>query len=180
MNVNEIKKIIEAILFAKGDVVSSKKICEILAIDENQLKVIITDMILVRDNMQSGVLIKEIENGYQMYTNKEYYDYVRKLFERNTSKTLSQAAYETLAIIAYNKNTTRAKIESIRGVSAGSTVSTLVDKGFIEEAGRLDAPGRPVMYRITTEFLKAFDLKDTEDLLPIESFVEQKKSEMDE
>ena len=177
MEVNEIKKIIEAILFANGDIVTINKLCEILSLEEKELKVIISDMIITRNDKQSGVLIKEINNGYQMSTNKEYYDYVRKLFERNTKKTLSQAAYETLSIIAYNKNTTRAKIESIRGVGAGSTVATLRDKGFIEEAGRLEAPGRPVYYKVTNEFLRAFDLKDTNDLLPIETFGEIKKEE---
>lgn len=180
MNVNELKEIITATLFAYGDIVTKKKLCEILQIDEKQLRVVMQSLIEQGQPSVKGILIKEIDDGYQMYTNPEYYDYIRKLFERNTSKTLSQAAYETLSVVAYNKNVTRAKIESIRGVSAGSTLNTLLDKEFIEEAGRLEAPGRPVLYRITNEFLKAFDLHSPADLFPIETFSEEKKEEREE
>ncbi len=180
MNVNELKEIIKATLFAYGDIVAKKKLCDILQIDEKQLRVVMASLIEQGQPTNKGILIKEINDGYQMYTNPEYYDYVRKLFERNTSKTLSQAAYETLAVVAYNKNVTRAKIESVRGVSAGSTLNTLLDKGFIEEAGRLEAPGRPVLYRTTSEFLKAFDLHTPADLFPIETFSEEKKEVLEE
>jgi len=179
MNINEQKEIIEAILFAYGDIVPSKKICEILSIELNQLEIIMRELIEKKEIGQKGILIKKIRDGYQLSTNSEYYDYVRKLFEKNTSKTLSQAAYETLSVVAYNKNVTRAKIEDIRGVSAGSTINTLLDKGFIEEAGRLEAPGRPVIYRTTDDFLRAFNFKSSDDLVPIESFSEQKKENVD-
>ncbi|MBN2852324.1 MAG: SMC-Scp complex subunit ScpB [Clostridia bacterium] len=180
MEINEIKEIIEAILFASGDLVSLSKISEILTLDEKQVRPIMSELIESKLNKQSGIIIKEIENSYQMSTNPEYFDYVRKLFERNTSKTLSQAAYETLAIIAYNKNVTRAKIEAIRGVSAGSTINTLIEKGFVEESGRLEAPGRPVLYRTTDEFLRSFNLRSPADLFPIESFSDEKKEDEEE
>lgn len=180
METYEIKQIIEAILFASGDIVKAAKLGEILTLDEKQIKTIMRELIDSKNDAQSGIIIKEIDDGYQMSTNPEYFDFVRKLFERNTSKTLSQAAYETLAIIAYNKNVTRAKIEAIRGVGAGSTISTLIEKGFIEESGRLEAPGRPVLYRTTDEFLRAFDLKSPADLFPIESFSDDKKEDEEE
>ena len=151
MDIKEYENIIEAILFASGEAVPCKKLCEVLSLEEKELKSIIENMA----DKNRGVMIKEIDKGYQMCSNPEYYDFIRKVMDKQDNRTLSQAAYETLAVIAYNKTATRAKIESVRGVNSGSSIMTLLDNGLIEEAGRIDAPGRPVIYSTSQEFLRA-------------------------
>lgn len=177
MEKKEIKKIIEAMLFAYGEKVSKKKLSEVLSINVREVAVIVDEMLKQRIMDMNGILIRQIDDGYQMCTNPEYFDYARILFDRKDSKTLSQAAYETLSIVAYNKNATRAKIESIRGVGSDSTISTLINKDLIEEAGRLDAPGRPVIYKTTDEFLRAFDIASPDELFPIDKYIDEVKEE---
>jgi segregation and condensation protein B len=168
MDDRTIKNAIEALLFASGREVSAKRVSEALPCDAGKTRQLIDELAgeYVRDGR--GVSIRKIKDSYQMCTNPEYHEIVRGLFEKNESKTLSQAAYETLAVIAYSGEATRARVESVRGVGCGSTLSTLRDKGLIEEAGRLDAPGRPVVYKPTTEFYRAFDLRSLDDLIPVE------------
>ncbi len=168
MNDRDLKNAIEAILFASGKEVSLRRISDAVSCDTSKTAALIEEMAQEYSQNNRGIFIKKIKDSYQMCTNPIYYETVRKLFERNENKTLSQAAYETLAVIAYSGEATRARVEAIRGVGCGSTLSTLRDKGLIEEAGRLDAPGRPVVYRPSVEFFRAFDLKSLDDLIPVE------------
>lgn len=168
MKDRENKNIIEAILFASGGEVSFKRIGEALDTDTKTVIRLVDELAQEYMGEGRGIIIREINNCCQMCTNPAYFDKVRKLFEKRDAKNLSQAAYETLAIIAYNTEATRAKIESVRGVGCGSSISTLMDRELIEEAGRLDAPGRPVIYRPSMEFYRAFGIKSLEDLIPAE------------
>lgn len=164
MNINEIESIIESMLFAWGDVLPLQKIAEAVEIDEKTTKSIIENMIVNYKNSGRGVLIRQINNGYQLYTNPENYEYVKRIFEPKQKQGLSQAAFETLAIIAYRQPITKARIEQIRGVNSDSAISRLLEKNLIKEDGRLNAPGKPILYATTDEFLRVFGFKSLADL----------------
>ena len=154
MEIQKIKSIIETILFAAGRIVTQEELVLALEIDKNQIEEIIKSM--QEDYETRGIEIIIVDNGYQLSTKKEYYEYVYSILDKRSRPNLSNAALETLAIIAYNPRATRAEIEAIRGVSSDATIYKLLDYGLIEDAGRADLPGRPTMYKTTTEFLKMF------------------------
>ncbi|MCD6323316.1 MAG: SMC-Scp complex subunit ScpB [Clostridiales bacterium] len=167
MKDREFKNTIEAILFACGDEVRVDRIADVLGINVDRTEQLIEELSQEYLGENRGIVIRRMKNTVQMATNQNYFNKVRLLFEKNDTRNLSQAAYETLAIIAYNKEATRAKIESVRGVGCGSSISTLLDRELIEEAGRLDAPGRPVVFRPAMEFYRAFGFKSLNDLIPV-------------
>ncbi|HOQ38094.1 MAG TPA: SMC-Scp complex subunit ScpB [Acetivibrio sp.] len=165
MDLNKLEGIIEGILFASGDRVPLEKISSVTGIDKKTIKLVINNMIVNYNNNPSrGITIREISNGYQMCSKPEYYDYIKQLFEPKQKSGLSQAALETLAIIAYNRPITKSRIESIRGVNSDSAVARLLERNLIKEAGRLDAPGKPVLYETTDEFFRSFGFKGDSDL----------------
>ncbi|MDP4093159.1 MAG: SMC-Scp complex subunit ScpB [Bacillota bacterium] len=168
MEITEIEAIVEGLLFAAGDMLTLEKISDIIGIDKKTLKSIINNMIVQHQNINRGIVIREIDNGYQLCTKIEHAEYIKKLFEPRQKQGLSQAAFETLAIIAYNQPITRAKIEQIRGVSSDSSVTKLIERNLIKEAGRLDCPGKPILYEVTEEFLRCFGLKSVGDIKGIE------------
>lgn len=163
-DIKKIEAVVEGLLFVSGDVLSFDKIVKIIGIDRKTLRNIISNMIIKFQNSSRGVLIREIGNGYQMCTRPEYVKYINKLFQPRQRLTLSEAAYETLSIVAYKQPVTRAKIENIRGVNSGSSINRLVEHNLIKEAGRLDVPGRPIVYRTTDEFLRCFGFRSLKDL----------------
>src|SRR5699024_8586299 len=112
----------------------------------------------------SGLEIIKVNDGYQLCTKKEFYEYIYPLFDNRAKPNISNAALETLSIIAYNPNVTRSEIEAIRGVNADGTVYKLLEFDLIEEAGKLDAPGKPTMYRVTNKFMKMFGITSLEEL----------------
>lgn len=162
MEIQKIKEIIEAILFAAGRMVTIEELVLALEIDKNQLEEIIENM--KEDYKTRGIELTKIENGYQLCTKKEYYEYIYPILDKRTKPNLSTAALETLAIIAYNQRTTRAEIEAIRGVNSDATIYKLLDYGLIEDAGKADLPGRPTTYKTTTEFLKMFGYENLANL----------------
>lgn len=165
MDLKKIEGIIEGLLFASGERISLEKICEIVGLDKKTVKLVINNMIVnYSEDPSRGILIREINNGYQMCSKPELYDYIKVLFEPRQKAGLSQAALETLAIIAYNRPITKAKIEQIRGVNSDSAIVRLLEKNLIREAGRLDAPGKPVLYETTEEFFRSFGYKGDSDL----------------
>lgn len=164
MEIDEVKSIIEAILFSAGRVVETKELMAILEISESDIDLIIQNMKLQYENADRGIEIIKVENGYQMCSKKELYDYIYPIFDNRAKPNLSQAALETLSIIAYNPKITRAEIEQIRGVNSDGTIYKLLEYNLIEEAGRLDAPGRPTIYVTTKEFLKSFGMSSLEEL----------------
>lgn len=167
MRDRDLKNTIEAILFASGDEVRVSRIAEALEVSVETIERLIDELSLEYLGENRGIVIRRIKDSVQFATNPIYHDKVRLLFEKSDLRSLSQAAYETLAVIAYNKEATRAKIESVRGVGCGSSISTLLDRQLIEEAGRLEAPGRPVVFRPSVEFYRAFGFKTLDDIIPI-------------
>ena len=164
MEIKEIEAVIEGLIFAAGDPLPLEKIAEIIGMDRKTTRLIINDMIISLQKSKRGVMLREIDGSYQLCTRFEHYEYIRRLFEPRQKQALSQAAYETLAIVAYNQPVTRATIEHIRGVNSDSAITRLVERNLIREAGRLESPGKPLIYETTEEFLRSFGFKSTADL----------------
>lgn len=162
METKKIKEIIEAILFSVGRIVTQEELVLALEIDVNRLQEIIDEM--RNDYKTRGIEIIKIENGYQLCSKKEYYEYIYPIIDKRAKPNLSTAALETLAIIAYNQRATRAEIEAIRGVNSDGTIYKLLDYGLIEDAGKADLPGRPTTYKTTEEFLKMFGYESLQEL----------------
>ena len=155
---------IEAMLFASGDPVEASKLAEVLDIDIETVEKMLGHLTALYDERSSGLMIIRIDNKYQICTREKYSEEVRKLMEIKKNTPLSNAAFEVLAVIAYNKTVTRSFIEQVRGVDCSGPISSLVQKGLIEEKGRMDLPGRPLIYGTTDRFLRCFSLNSLEDL----------------
>lgn len=155
---------IEAMLFASGDPVEASKLAEVLDIDIETVEKMLGHLSALYDERVLGLMIIRIDNKYQICTREKYSEEVRKLMEIKKNTPLSNAAFEVLAVIAYNKTVTRSFIEQVRGVDCSGPISSLVQKGLIEEKGRMDLPGRPLIYGTTDRFLRCFSLNSLEDL----------------
>lgn len=164
MEIDKKKAVIEAILFAAGKEVNKKELMSVLEISEDELDAIISVMQEEYKHENRGIEIIKVEDSYQLATKKDLYEYLYQIFDKRNKPNLSQAALETLAIIAYNPKITRAEIESIRGVNSDGTMYKLLEYDLIESVGKLDAPGRPTMYSTTSNFLKMFGLNSLNDL----------------
>lgn len=164
MEIEKIKSITEAILFAAGREVKINELVSALEINAEDVSNIIESMRTEYEEQKRGIEIISVNEGYQMCTKKEYYEYIYPIFDKRNKPNLSQASLESLAIIAYNSGVTRAEIEAIRGVNSDATIYKLLEYNLIEEAGRLEAPGRPTTYRTTSNFLKMFGYINLEEL----------------
>ena len=164
MDLKKEQAIIEAMLFSSGREVTIKEIMNILEIGSEDIEKIMQNMKSKYVSEDSGIELIKIEDAYQLCTKKDLYEYIYPLFDNRAKPTISNAALETLSIIAYNPKITRAQIEAIRGVSSDGTVYKLLEFGLIEEAGRLDAPGRPTTYKVTNEFMKMFGISSLDEL----------------
>jgi segregation and condensation protein B len=173
MNLTKVKAVIEALVFASSEPVSLKDLAEITQLHEHTVKQLVYDLIAEYKREQRGIQIKEIAGGYQFVTNAEYADYIEKLKKVPRPNPLSQAALETLAIIAYKQPITRAEIEALRGVRVESSLATLLERSLIQEAGRKDTPGRPILYTTTTRFLSYFGLNTLDALPKIEEWTDE-------
>lgn len=156
MDMENAKPIIEAILFASGRAVTINELILILELKQEEIEEILNNMKNEYNKSNRGIEIVKVDNSYQMATKKELYDYVYLILDKRTKPRISNAAMETLAIIAYNSRITRAEVEAIRGVSADACIYKLLEFGFIEEAGKTDLPGKPMSYKTTDDFLKKF------------------------
>lgn len=164
MSSNNVLASLEAMLFAAGDPVEPAKLAEVLDIDiENVIKML-GHLEAMYDEADRGLRLIRIDGKYQLCTREDYADEVKSLLEIKKNTPLSQAAFEVLAIVAYNKSVTKSFIEQIRGVDCSGSIANLVQKGLIEEKGRLDLPGRPLVYGTTDRFLRCFSLNSLEDL----------------
>ncbi len=164
---DELIAVIEGVLFASGDPVPAGKLAEITGIDKKDIRKLLDKMIEASKAPDKGILIRELDGKYQMCTKPEHSFYISKVSEQRQKQGLSQPAYETLAIIAYNSPITKSGIEQIRGVNSDSCVETLLQRNLIQEAGRLNVPGRPILFEITDEFLRSFGLNSKDELPPI-------------
>ena len=155
---------LEAMLFAAGDPVEASKLAEVLDIDIESVTKMLGHLGALYDERESGLMLIKIDSKYQLCTREKHSEEVRKLLEIKKNTPLSNAAFEVLAIIAYNKTVTRSFVEQVRGVDCSGPISSLVQKGLIEEKGRLDLPGRPLIYGTTDRFLRCFSLNSLDDL----------------
>ena len=164
MEIKKSKSIIEAILFAAGRPVTQNELMLALEISKEDIENIIRNMQEEYKNEERGIELIQVEESYQLCTKKELYEYIYPVLDKRNKPNLSNAALETLAIVAYNPKITRAEIEAIRGVSADACVYKLLEYGLIKEAGKLDLPGKPMSYKTTDEFLKMFGFSSLEEL----------------
>ena len=164
MNNNELISLIEALLFASGKPVNINTLCEVTGEEKQQVKDAVVELKQKLLTGEHGIQLIEINDSYQLATLEKYYEPITKMLDSRPKPSLSQAALEVLAIIAYNPKITRAELEKIRGVSSDSALNRLIEYDLVEEAGRMDAPGRPAMYRTTEEFLRMFGYRSLKDL----------------
>lgn len=164
MEIEKTKAIIEAILFSVGRPVEIKELVMAIELGAEDIIQIVENMKVEFEEQKRGIEIIKINDAYQLCTKKEYYEYIYPIVDKRNKPNLSQAAMETLAIIAYNPKVTRAEIESIRGVNSDGTIYKLLEHNLIEDAGKLDAPGRPSTYKTTDEFLRLFGYSSLEEL----------------
>lgn len=164
MDLEKAEAIIEAMLFSTGSIITVKDIMNAIELGSEDIEKIMQKMKIKYDDKSSGIELIKIEDGYQLCTKKEYYDYIYPLFDNRAKPNISNAALETLSIIAYNPKITRSEIEAIRGVNSDGTIYKLLEYNLIEEAGKLDAPGRPTLYKVTPNFMKMFGISSLDDL----------------
>ena len=164
MDINSIKAPLEAVLFASGEAIPVKRLASLLDCDEDAVREAAAE---IRDELsfdRHGVRLVEMNDSFQLVSAPEYSDYVRRALETRKPPQLSNSALETLAVIAYHQPITKTYIEQIRGVDSSYTISVLADRGLIEEAGRLPVPGRPILYRTTSVFLRSFGITTLDEL----------------
>lgn len=172
MKREEIKYIIEAVMFAYGDPIGIKELNTIIndELSSKEIEIMLNDLINEYQEEERGLQIIKLEDKYQMCTNTKYANFINKIVEPQKKKSLSQATLETLTIIAYKQPITKLEIENIRGVKCDKAISTLCDNNLIVEAGRLEKIGRPIIYKTTDEFLKSLELERLEDLPALDEF----------
>lgn len=167
---NEQQKLgaLEAMLFANAEPVEAARLAEAMRIDPAQTEELLRTLQAEYDTRESGLMLLQFDGGrWQMATRPYYGEMVKRVLDTRHNAPLSPAALEVLAVIAYNQPVSRSFIEQVRGVDSSSTVSKLLERGLIEEAGRLDLPGKPVAFRVTDTFLRVFGLGSLADLPPL-------------
>ena len=167
MNKQQTTAALEAVLFASGDPISIERLSQTFEIKPEEVEKHVAELEKKYKSTNSGFYIVRLENTYQLVTREEFAPYIKNAFDIKRRTPLSPAAFEVLAVIAYNQPVTRAFIEQVRGVDCSGVVTTLVEKGLIEERGRLELPGRPLLYGTTKTFLRSFSLNDLSDLPPL-------------
>lgn len=158
------KAILEAILFTMGESVEVERLASVIEEDNKATRELLIEMKEEYEGKECGVTLMELEDSFQMCTKSEMYEYLIKIAKTPRKYVLTDTLLETLSIIAYKQPITRAEIEKIRGVSCDHAVNRLVEFGLIAEVGRMDAPGRPLLFGTTEEFLRSFGVKSLEEL----------------
>lgn len=164
MKVQQLQAAAEAILFASGEPLECARIAEALELDEEYTEKILDRLAAELDERESGICLLRMDDRYQLCTRTQFADVIRGVLEVKKNAPLSAAAFEVLAVIAYNQPVTKSYIEQVRGVDCSSVVNTLCQKGLVEEKGRLELPGRPLLYGTTPEFLKCFCMSSLNEL----------------
>ena len=183
MDEKNYKAIIEAILFTMGESVELDKLADALELDNKTTKAIIKEMMEEWEKEGRGVAIMELDGAYQMCTRTEMYEYLIRIEKQPKKRVLTDVLLEPLSIIAYKQPVTKAEIEKIRGVSSDHAVNKLVEYNLVCELGRLDAPGRPLLFGTTEEFLRSFGVHSIEELpvlstVQLEEFKQEAEAEM--
>lgn len=170
LETKEIESAVEAILFASGEPVQIERICVALELERSAAEQALQRLMDYYAYERRGIRLLRVEDSWQLCSAPDYADAIRRAFEIRKPAKLSQPALEVLTIIAYYQPTTRAYVDQIRGVDSAYTMSLLLDRKLIEECGRLQVPGRPHLYRTTSQFLRAFHLTNLEDLPDLPDF----------
>ena len=168
MELTQLHRAIEAILFAAGERIEADRLAAAMETDVKDIIRAADELVDLYAFERRGIRILKLEKGYQMVSSGEMADYVTKALETRKPPKLSASQLETLTIVAYYQPATKAMVEQIRGVDSAYSVSALLNKKLIEEAGRLNVPGRPILYKTTPDFLRTFGLSSLEELPPIE------------
>ena len=164
MKMNELQGAVEAILFAAGEPLEIERICQALECEKEPVEQALSGIDEALKSINSGIRLVKMDDMYQLCTRREFADKVRAVLEIKKNTPLSAAAFEVLAVIAYNQPVTKSFVEQVRGVDCSGVIGTLIAKGLIEERGRLELPGRPLIYGTTPEFLKCFCVTSLDDL----------------
>lgn len=163
------KAILEGILFATGEAVPVKRLSEVMEMTEKQVEKLLSEMAEEYSlSEERGIHLIRLEDSWQLCTKREYYDYIHKLKEKARRAALTNAGLEVLSVVAYNQPVTRSSIEFIRGVNSDGPLNNLVASGLVKEMGRLDAPGRPILFGTTEDFLRCFNLSSLSELPDID------------
>lgn len=168
---------IEAILFSSGDSVEKSRIAGALGIEEGLVDETVEKLIEDYDDAQRGITILKLDSAYQMVARKDYAPQIRTVMDLRRNTPLSQAALEVLAVVAYNQPVTKAFVEQVRGVDCSGVIGSLTTKGLVEEKGRLELPGRPLLYGTTEHFLRCFNISSLDELPPLPEDEENKDGE---
>lgn len=168
MEQEQLMRILEAILFAAGERVEVSRLAQVLEVDAGEITRAADRLADELAYNRRGIRVLRLENGYQMVSSGEMADYITKTLETRKPPKLSSSQLETLTVIAYYQPATKAMVEQIRGADSSYSVAALLNKKLIEEAGRLNVPGRPIQYKTTPDFLRTFGLSSLEELPPIE------------
>lgn len=180
MSVENVSSAIEAILFANGASVEKSRIAQALEISEKQVDEHISALIDDYTKANRGITIIKLDDSYQMVSNKEYAPQIRTVMDLRRNTPLSQAGLEVLAVVAYNQPVTKAFVEQVRGVDCSGVIGSLTAKGLVEEKGRLELPGRPLLYGTTENFLRCFNISSIEELPPLPENDEEKEDGAEE
>ena len=164
MNTKELARACEAVLFSGADPVGCDKLCRIFEVGPEEIEAAMNYLARMLNERESGLMLLCLEGAYQMVTRKEFAPYITAAYDIRRKTPLSQAALEVLAVVAYNQPVTRAFVEQVRGVDCSAVITTLIERELIEERGRLELPGRPLLYGTTKNFLKCFCLESLADL----------------
>lgn len=173
----KMKSAIESMLFVSGEPLPTRELIANLEIESKLVLEIINEMMEEYKKEDRGIRLIEINGGYQLVTKEENSDYIQKLLKKNRKHSLSQASIESLAIIAYKQPITRIDIDEIRGVKSESALQRLVERNLIREVGRLEVPGRPILYGTTDEFLRQFGLKTLKELPSLDLYEDKDTEE---
>ena len=181
LELEKIEAAVEAVLFAMGDAVSVDKLAAAIGHDTETTRKLVHQMMDRYNSREGGLEIIELEDSFQLCTRKEYYDTLIKVAKQPKKYVLTDVQLEVLSIVAYKQPVTRQEVEKIRGVTSDHALNRLVEYGLVGEAGRLDAPGRPILFGTTEEFLRNFGVRSTEELPSIQpDLMEEMKSEAEE
>ncbi len=182
MDINTMESIIEGILFTMGDSVEPGKIAKALEVDKSEVIKCLDSMMKRYEEENRGIRLMKLDDSYQMCTSPDIYEYLIKIAKQPKKYVLTEVLLETLSIIAYKQPVTKSEIEKIRGVSCGHAVNKLVEYNLVTELGRLDAPGRPMLFGTTEDFLRSFGVSSIEELpelnpVQIEEFKQEAEEE---
>lgn len=170
MSEQELQGVLEALLFVSDEPVSAVELAKVIDVSPSEVDSALAFMANRFSEEERGIQLREVAGGWRLYSHPAFHEVIERYVASWDTRSLSQAALETLAVIAYNQPVTRSDINAVRGVGSEGVVSLLVDKGLVREAGRASAPGNAILYRTSRTFLERFGLKSLRDLPPLEQF----------